>query len=62
MQVFLGDRVTLIKKDTWITGQVSGVVLDDTKEIHRVYIHNIDMAFYVSDGWRFQDEDSAEWK
>jgi hypothetical protein len=67
MQVFLGDQVTLVndKNDeenpTFVTGQVSGIVLDNNKKIHRVYIHNILDAFYMSDGWKFvEDFEEAE--
>lgn len=56
MQVFLGDEVTLVKKSTHVIGQVAGVVLDDKKELDRIYIHNIDMAFWMSDGWMLLDD------
>lgn len=62
MQVFLGDEITLINRETWVTGKVSGIVLHDkTKELERIYIHNIDFAFYVHDGWQIADyEDENE--
>ena len=57
MLVMLGDTVTLVKQDTWITGQVAGVVLNDKRELERVYIHNINIPFYLSDGWRIVDDE-----
>jgi hypothetical protein len=66
MQVFLGDQVTLVndKQDeenpTFVTGQVSGIVLDGNKKVHRIYIHNITDAFYMFDGWKFVEDFDAE--
>ena len=60
MQVFLGDRVTLVKEDTFITGAVSGIVLDKTKQLERVYIEHIDSPIWMYQGWRFVEE--AEWE
>ena len=57
MQVFLGDRVTLAKDDTWITGAVSGVVLDKNKQLERVYIEELDQPFWMGAGWKFIDDD-----
>jgi hypothetical protein len=61
MLVMLGDTVTLVKQDTWITGQVAGVVLNDKRDLERIYIHNINVPFYLSNGWRIvDDEDEGE--
>lgn len=60
MQVFLGDEITITKKDTHVIGQVSGVVLDDKKELERIYIHNIDAAFWMHDGWLIVDDSLDE--
>lgn len=60
MQIFLGDEVTLVKKDTTIIGRVAGVVLDDKRELERIYIHEINTAFWVSDGWQFIDDEEEE--
>jgi hypothetical protein len=64
MQVFLGDEVTLIKDrepmPTYITGQVSGIVLDDKSELSRLYIHGIEAGFWMSDGWKLLDTDEDE--
>jgi len=60
MQVFLGDTVTLNKGETYITGPVSGVVLDDRRELERVYIEGIDQAFYMSRHWKFVEEENEE--
>jgi hypothetical protein len=41
MQVFLGDRVTLVKNESYITGAVTGVVLGQNKTtracLHRTH-------------------------
>lgn len=65
MSVFLGDVVTIMKEDnnnpTMVTGQVSGVVLNDTKQLERIYIHGFDSPFYMDRGWLFvetEDEDA----
>lgn len=62
MQVFLGDQVTLtrdIDEDTpvFITGQVAGVVLNDKKQLERVWIHGIESSFWMSAGWKFIEEE-----
>lgn len=64
MQVFLGDNITLVWEQegdpTFVTGQVSGIVLDKHKKIERVYIAGIDHAFWMSQGWKFVDEIEEE--
>lgn len=60
MQVFLGDEITLTKKGTHVIGQVAGVVLDSSKELERIYIHNIDQAFWIDHGWRVVDDSIDE--
>lgn len=64
MSVFLGDTVTIMKDDpenhAMVTGQVSGVVLNDKKQLERIYIHGFDIPFYMDRGWLFvegEDED-----
>lgn len=61
MQIFLGDRITLIKGETWVTGTCNGIVLDDRKELERLYIESLDTAFWMSAGWKLADE-SEEWQ
>lgn len=60
MLVMLGDTVTLVKNDTWVTGQVAGVVLDDARELERIYLHDLNYAFWVSHGWKIVDETEQE--
>lgn len=64
LQVFLGDVVTLMKDDienpAMVTGQVSGVVLTETRKLDRVYIHGIDTAFWMHDGWKFIEADGED--
>lgn len=60
MLVMLGDTVSLMKNDTWITGQVAGIVLDDKKELERIYLHEINVPFWIRDGWKVVDESEDE--
>jgi hypothetical protein len=62
MQVFLGDQVTLLndrndeENPTFITGQVKGIVLNELKQVERVYLHNLTESLWMSQGWRFVDD------
>ena len=60
MTLLLGDEVTVqreIGQDyTYVTGRVNGVVLNDSGELKYFYLKGIDSAFYMSDGWKFQEE------
>lgn len=64
MQVFLGDYITLINgelKDTpptVVSGQIRGIVLDDDKELSFVYIAGVDSPFWITDGWKFVDNEA----
>jgi len=66
MQVFLGDDVTLLKEmagdiSICISGQVSGVVLDDRKQLERIWLHGMENSFWMSQGWKFvEEEDDGE--
>jgi hypothetical protein len=66
MQVFLGDEVTLLKEmegelSILISGQVSGVVLDDRKQLERIWLHGMENSFWMSQGWKFiEEEDDGE--
>lgn len=64
MNIFLGDVVHLAKdkdgKMTYITGQCSGLVLDDRGDLERVYIHGLAVAFYMNEGWKFVDTEEEE--
>lgn len=60
MQLYLGDYITITKGETWVTGHCTGIVLDDRKELQRLYIHGIDNAFWMSDGWKVADEEETE--
>jgi hypothetical protein len=63
MQVFLGDAVTLMNEKhdeenpTFVTGQVKGIVLTEHKQIERVYLHNLSESLWMSDGWKFVDDE-----
>ena len=61
MQVFLGDEVTVTREIggelTLISGRVAGLVQKDNGDLNYFYIRGIDTALYLSDGWRFDDEE-----
>lgn len=63
MQVFLGDAVTLMRQGedpTMVTGQVAGVVLNDARQLERLYIHGIDVPFWIGKGWLVLDESEED--
>lgn len=62
MQLFLGDRITITKGETWITGQISGIVLDDRGELERIWFQHINVPFWMAHNWKFVDEESTEWE
>lgn len=59
MNILLGDDVTVQRQIgddmTFVTGRVSGLVLNDHGELRYFYIKGIDSAFWMSDGWKFED-------
>ncbi len=63
MNVFLGDTVTLRndrhdeENPTFVTGQIKGIVLNEIKQVERVYLHNLSESLWMSDGWRFVDDE-----
>jgi hypothetical protein len=64
VNVFLGDTITLAREmknnATMVTGQCAGLVLDDKGDLERVYIHGLNLAFYLKDGWVFVDHEGEE--
>lgn len=62
--ILLGDEVTVVREineeSTWVTGRVSGIVQDDFGHLKYFYIKGVDSAFYMSDGWKFQEEEEFE--
>jgi len=60
MMVFLGDEITLLKGETSVTGQISGVVLNKNRDLERIYIHGIDQAFWMSDAWQIAEEEQED--
>lgn len=58
----MGDQVTLLndrhdeENPTFITGQVKGIVLNELKQVERVYLHNLTESLWMSQGWRFVDD------
>lgn len=60
MQIFLGDEVTLLRNGTSVSGQVSGIILNDKRELERLYVYGIDQAFWMDKGWTVIDYDEEE--
>lgn len=66
MNVFLGDYVSLINSDlpnkptSVVSGQITGIVLDDYSELQFVYIAGIDAPLWMSDGWKFVEHEVEE--
>jgi hypothetical protein len=66
MQVFLGDIVTLRNEThdeeapTFVTGQIKGIVLTESKQVERIYIHNMAAGFEMAKGWKFLDNETEE--
>lgn len=64
MHVLLGDDVSLVKEtgDTHIviSGRVAGLVLDDHRQLKQIYIHGLDISLWISDGWKFIDEEEED--
>jgi hypothetical protein len=64
MNVLLGDDVTVQKElgdeFTFVSGRVNGIVLDERGDLKYFYIKGIDSAFWMSDGWKFQDDSEDE--
>jgi hypothetical protein len=61
MNLFLGDRITVMRNDTWVTAKVRGIILDKHGELERIYFDSLESAFYLADGWKITDE-SEEWE
>ena len=61
MMILLGDRVTVRRTiagtDTYITGQISGLVLNDNGDLRYFYIKGIDGSIWMQDGWVFDSEE-----
>ena len=60
MMILLGDEVTVTREIgddlTWVTGRVTGIVQKDNGELKYFYLKGIDAGFWISDGWKFQEE------
>lgn len=63
MNVFLGDVVTLRNEShddefpTFVTGQIKGIVLNESKQVQTIYIHNMSNGFTMASGWKFVQHD-----
>jgi hypothetical protein len=55
VNIFLGDRIRMIRGETDIEGRVDGIKLKHG-EIERVSIEHLDNWLFMADGWRFVQE------
>lgn len=64
MNVLLGDEVTVQREIgecfTFVSGRVNGIVLNERGDLKYFYIKGIDAGFWISDGWKFQDDDEED--
>ncbi len=63
--IFLGDTITMHKSigddETWITGKVTGIVThDETGRVKYLTIMGIEQPIWLSDNWKFVEEDEDE--
>lgn len=64
MIILLGDSVTVYRgigdSVSFVTGQVSGIVLTDSGDLRYFFIKGIDAPFFMSDNWRFDNDNDNE--
>ena len=53
MDIRIGSYVTLQKDLTHITGQIDGIKVNG-QGLERISIANIDIWFWMSNGWKFE--------
>lgn len=62
--VLLGDLVTVTREIggdlTLVNGRVSGIVQNDNGDLRYFYIKGVDNAFYMADGWAFDEDVEIE--
>ena len=59
MEIGIGDEVTLVNKDTYVTGAIRGMRLVD-EEVEVIWIARIDFGFYMGDGWLIAEDFSED--
>lgn len=61
MMVLLGDMITAQREIggdiAVVSGRISGLVQKDNGDLKYFYIKGIDNAFWMSEGWAFDDPD-----
>lgn len=64
MMLLMGDVVTVTREVgddlCIITGRVSGLVQGDHGQLRYFHIKGIDAALFMSDGWKFQEDEEDE--
>jgi hypothetical protein len=43
-----------------VSGRVAGIVLDDYRQLKQIYIHGLDNSLWISDGWKFIEDEEEE--
>jgi hypothetical protein len=56
VNIFLGDEITIVKGDAYITGKVNGIKLDKG-HLQCVSLEDIPTWFWVNQGWKFIDDE-----
>ena len=56
MEIGMGSRVAINLGETWVVGTVDGMKIAKG-ELEKISIEEIDMWFYMSDGWKFSSEE-----
>jgi len=65
MMLFLGEEVSASREMpdgdiTFVTGRLNGLVKYDDGELKYFTIRGVDQAFWLSDGWKFEDLEIEE--
>lgn len=64
MMLLMGDVVTVTREVgddlCIITGRVSGLVQNNHGELRYFHIKGIDAALFMSDGWKFAEDEEDE--
>jgi hypothetical protein len=54
----IGDLITLTNSETVVKGKITGMVVkNNSDELERIYINAIEQGFWLSSGWKIQEEE-----
>lgn len=60
MELEIGMQITLMKGETFITGELRGIRIRKDDIVEALWIHEIETAFYPSDGWLVVDDGDGD--